>query len=168
MFVGCKAIGIMTNLHRLFLTSTCYCAALVTFGCSSNLSSTTSKSNQTYNLKGSITVVSERQYFGIRQGKEGKPGEECFMVGPYSDIAEGMKIVVKNGKGEILAIGSMSGGKFNESGYTQSSCTFKFLVNNIPKSDFYIVEGGRRGENQYSFAEMEQSKWNLEYSLGSK
>lgn len=146
----------MKNSIYSFSSLLSVCLVLGTIGCSSK---------PTYNLQGSVTVVGEKPDFAIGRGQQGGLGDDCFTGGGYSDIAEGMEVVVKNGKNETLAIGRLSNGKFTKAGDWDRSCTFNFSVQNLPKADFYVVQVGRRGEKQYSLSEMEQSSWRLEYSL---
>lgn len=151
----------MRNSTRLLPSLFCTYLLLSTLSCSSNSTS----SLPTYNLQGSITVVGEKPDFAIGKGQQGGLGDDCFTGGGYSDIAEGMEVVVKNGKDETLAIGRLSGGKFTKAGSWDRSCTFNFSVQNIPETSFYVIQTGGRGEKQYSLSEMQQSNWNLEYSL---
>jgi hypothetical protein len=39
-------------------------------------------------------------------------------------------------------------------------------VNNIPKSDFYVISVGNRGDMNYSFDEMQKENWVVSLGLG--
>ncbi len=47
------------------------------------------------------------------------------------------------------------------------SCDFPIVVPNVPKSDFYTIEVGHRGELTYSFAEMVAQNWTVGFTLGN-
>lgn len=132
------------------------CLVLSTLGCSLR---------PKHDLQGSITVVGTE--FQTGRGQDGKVDDDCYTWGGYADIAKGMEVLVKNGEGKTLAIGRLSGGKFTKvdtAGY-RKTCTFSFSVQNIPKTEFYVVDAGRRGEKQYSFSELQELDWKLEYLL---
>lgn len=130
-------------------------------------SSIASCASYDYKLNGSITVQGDKPDFAVGRGQRGTIGDTCFTSGGYSDLAEDMQVSIKNGKDETLALGRLSSGKFTKAEGWTMACTFTFTVANIPKSDFYKVEAGRRGVMSYSFQELEQANWRVDYSLGN-
>ncbi|MBE9216805.1 PASTA domain-containing protein [Plectonema cf. radiosum LEGE 06105] len=110
-----------------------------------------------YELKGSVRLLDSEI-----QGTD----DYCYGSGGYSDIKGGMSVTVRDGKGNILATGNTESGVRPPGEYSNIQCTFSFNVNNIPKTEFYSVEVGRRGQMNYSYEEMNKQKWELVLSLG--
>jgi len=95
-------------------------------------------------------------------------GDPCSGSGGYADIRAGTQVVVTDGTGNVLAkseLGSGSGLK-GEIQDMVLSCKFNFDVSSVPKSDFYKVSVGHRGELTYSYAEMQQNAWTVGFTLG--
>lgn len=86
----------------------------------------------------------------------------CFGSGGYSDIGPGTQVVVKDRSGKIMATGSLGPGKARGG----SICQFKFAME-VPSSDFYSFEVGRRGSITYTPEELEAAGWHVGFSLGS-
>jgi hypothetical protein len=86
-------------------------------------------------------------------------GVGCSGSGGYSDIHSGTQVFLKNGKGDVLANGSLSSGV----GGTRF-CTFSFTMPITEGEDTYIVEVGKRGQLSYSFTELKND--GLALSLG--
>jgi hypothetical protein len=103
----------------------------------------------------------------------GYPGQPCnqYRRG-YQDIMQGVSIVVKDGGGDIMASLNTSPGINVDTGVeTNSSESFVVCVVSIPEfqvpdSDFYVFEFGRRGTVTKSRQEMQASNWKLELSIG--
>lgn len=81
--------------------------------------------------------------------------------GGYDDIRDGADVTVKDGAGELLGTGVLTGGTATDVGVT-----FAFTVEGVPDSDFYQVEVSHRGALSYSRAELEDAGWVVEASLG--
>jgi hypothetical protein len=94
-------------------------------------------------------------------------GEHCAGSGGYSDIKDAMPVTIKDGAGAIIAKGVTGDGTRPKDGgeYSSIKCRFEFKVENVPKSDFYQVEIGRRGGLTFSFDEMQKKEWKVESSL---
>jgi hypothetical protein len=87
----------------------------------------------------------------------------CYGKGGYKDISSGMTVKVQDGKQNILALGK------TEVGYSDGTafgCSLEFEVNDVPKSDFYVITVGNRGGINYSFDEMNKRDWKVYVSLG--
>jgi hypothetical protein len=84
----------------------------------------------------------------------------CAGRGGYSDIRPGLQVLVKNGSGETLGISDLGVGDKTEF----PTCKFPFKVTDLPRSDFYSIEVGRRGSLEYSFNDLKERDWivNLE------
>jgi hypothetical protein len=114
-------------------------------------------SSQDYEITGSLTLTDSDGWEWVGD----TDNAVCTGEGGYSDIGAGTQIVVKDGSGEILGTGSLDAGK-----EAFPSCVFTFTVSELPRSDFYSVESGRRGSLSYSFEEMEDQSWIVFLSLG--
>ena len=90
------------------------------------------------------------------------PEDNCYGTGGYSDIRSGLAVTVRDSAGRTLATGRLSPG----TRASLSRCIFEFEVWDIPQSDFYSFEVGRRGELTYSHREMETSGWDVSFELG--
>lgn len=109
-----------------------------------------------HTLTGSITLI---------DSELGGSTENCYGTGGYDDIREAMTVTVRDGAGEILAVGDADAGKAPEGEDYFVQCVFSFQVDEVPSSDFYSVEVGRRGELNYSLEEMEEQDWTVNLSL---
>lgn len=67
----------------------------------------------------------------------------------YSDIGRDTPVIVKNGKGEILASTALGAGKQDG-----AQCTFSFSFPLTEGQDRYVVSVGRRGEFIYTFDQL--------------
>lgn len=110
-----------------------------------------------YQVKGAVRLIDSK----IR-GTD----DYCYGSGGYSDIKGAMPVTIRDGKGNILATGNTESGKRPSGKYSNVICKFSFKVNDVPKTDFYSVEIGRRGQINYSYEEMQEKKWELILSLG--
>lgn len=94
-----------------------------------------------------------------------RTSEGCSGTGGYSDVHAGMQVVIKNEKGEILALGEL-GPDRNPGQYSEVSCVFPFVVKDIPRADFYEIEVGKRGSLKYSIEDLRKAGWVVGFSLG--
>jgi hypothetical protein len=92
--------------------------------------------------------------------------KSCLGLYGYSDINEGLAIVVKNKIGEILARGSLKAGQRT----SINRCFFPIEVNNVPHADVYVIEIGNLtgGNLTYAKEELENRDWKIELSLGER
>jgi hypothetical protein len=98
----------------------------------------------------------------------GGTASDCYGNGGYDDIEAGMPVTIRDGQGTILATGQVgTGTQPSDSQYSSVMCVFDFQVDNVPKADFYAIEVGRRGQLNYSFAEMKEKDWTVSLSLGT-
>lgn len=91
-------------------------------------------------------------------------GNEAVKSGGFDDIVPGAQILVKNGSGTILATSVLGEGVVTE-GRTYHFCEFPFSVQNVPASDFYVIEMGSRGGMTYSVQDLEQQNWQVSLKL---
>ena len=77
----------------------------------------------------------------------------------YSDIGSGTQVMVKNGKGEILASAPLGEGHGDD-----VNCTFSFTSPITEGEDRYVVSVSHRGEFSYSFDQLQRG--GVEIHLG--
>ena len=77
-------------------------------------------------------------------------GTKCQGVHGYSDVGGSTQVVVKNGKGEIVASTSLGEGHGND-----ETCTFSFTFPITEGQDRYVISVGHRGEFSYSFEQLQ-------------
>ena len=79
-------------------------------------------------------------------------------------MEEGLQVVVRNEKNEILAIGQL--GSDNYTGqYPGVVFEFPFVIKDIPRANFYQIEVGRRGSLKYSIDDLRKAGWVVRFSL---
>jgi hypothetical protein len=93
----------------------------------------------------------------------------CFGTGGFSDINAGAQVVVKDGAGNVLAVGELGEGQrwIPLIHYNPLDCMFAFTVTGVPDAPFYSVEVSHRGALTYAGAVLEAKSWTLDLSLGS-
>lgn len=123
--------------------------------------------SSTGNLPQAPSVYSIRGSLNLIDSKIGGTLNKCYGTGGFDDIGPSMPVTVRDGKGNILATGTTgTGSQPQNSEYAAVECTFKFQVDNIPKSNFYSIEVNRRGELNFSFEEMQRKNWEVNFTLG--
>lgn len=120
--------------------------------------------------------------------------DSCSGTGGYSDFGPGMNVTVRDGSGEI--IGSSRTRAMTEDDYASDAsndsaeadadnddedraspaevaetifdvlgCSVAFEAD-VSTADFYSIEVGRRGEQNYSYDEMVEKDWTMSLTLG--
>ena len=111
-----------------------------------------------YSIKGKLQLIDAE----IRGSND-----NCYGTGGYSDMDGYIPITVWDGSGKMIATGHTSNGKRPNGEYSSVVCIFTFEIDNIPESNFYTIEIGRRGKLNYSFNQMQEMGWDLALSLGT-
>ncbi|WP_060711745.1 hypothetical protein [Pseudonocardia sp. HH130629-09] len=83
----------------------------------------------------------------------------CRLSSGYDDIVAGTAVTVRDSAGRIAGVGALGSGTGSSYG-----CTFSFVVDDIPASDFYTVEVGHRGEVTFTDAAVRNG--DIQLSLG--
>ncbi|MEY3305726.1 MAG: PASTA domain-containing protein [Pseudanabaena sp.] len=121
-----------------------------------------------YTIRGTLTLIDSAIDYSTTKPLGSMSQKEimalpCYGSGGYKDIQGGMTVKIQDGSQNILALGATELGYFDGSTVV---CSFKFQVNNVPKSNFYTISvGNRRGVN-YSFDDMKNMGWKVTLSLG--
>ena len=118
--------------------------------------SETTETIETNRFSGTLTLAGGYDF----DGPEGRTATTCWGVGGYSDIREGLQVVVRDSSSKILASTSLV---FDSASF---ACRLKWRADNVPKSDFYSIEIGSRGELIYSHEELESLRFHSDSSLG--
>lgn len=94
-------------------------------------------------------------------------GGECRAADGYADIAEGGQVTIKDSKGEIVAIGQLSGGiQTGSEGYNNRDsvlyelaiCAFSFSIEAPTGLGFYSIAVGNENRGQITYEESELSE----------
>jgi hypothetical protein len=115
-----------------------------------------SETIETIRISGTLTLAGGYDF----DGPEGRTATTCWGVGGYSDIREGLQVVVRDSSSKILASTSLV---FDNATF---ACRLKWRTDNVPRSDFYSIEIGRRGELIYSYEELESLRFRSDSTLG--
>jgi hypothetical protein len=76
----------------------------------------------------------------------GETGETCWGGIDYVDIAEGAEVIIRNGKGDSVGLGTLEAGTLTKSARGRT-CAWEFTVEDIPdEGELFTIEIGRRGE----------------------
>jgi hypothetical protein len=75
--------------------------------------------------------------------------DRCYGAAGYADIEDGKQIIVLDGDGKVLGVGTL--GESSMPDVAQGSlalgdCVFRFHVRDVPKAAFYVIDGGNKGE----------------------
>jgi hypothetical protein len=87
----------------------------------------------------------------------------CSGTGGYSDITDGLGVIVRDEAGKTIGTGSLTTDTAKSS---SRGCAFTFTVPLTDDAQFYEVEVGHRGKITHSRAEMESSGWTIDLTLG--
>ena len=90
-----------------------------------------------------------------------KAGDSCEGTGGYDDINRSTQVVAKDGN-DILAITSLGAGSADSTG----NCLYSFTLNNIDKKDFYSFEVSHRGVLNFSYDELKDQDYKVDFTLG--
>jgi len=102
-----------------------------------------------------VLIETSKPFFSSIEANDGK----CHGVRGYSDVGSGTQVMVKNGKGEILASTTLGEGHGDE-----VNCRFSFSFPITEGQDRYVVSVGRRGEFSYDFEQLRRG--GIEIHLG--
>jgi hypothetical protein len=86
-------------------------------------------------------------------------GTKCHGTHGYSDVGGGTQVIVKNGRGEIIASTTLGDGHGDG-----TNCRFGFTFPITEGQDRYVLSVGHRGEFSYSFEQLQRGA--VEIHLG--
>jgi hypothetical protein len=100
--------------------------------------------------------------------------EDCFGTRGYSDLYDGSLISLLNGQGQEVARGQLSAGTLTGSDVVNQlktkpwtmNCKMSFRIDDVPGHSSYSIKLGQRGENLYSFQDLETSDWVIALEIG--
>lgn len=121
---------------------------------------------ETHDISGRFVLDDSSSYYtsGIRTiGSSG-----CEGTNGYDDINDSTQVTISDSKGRTLAVTELENGHTAGSGSLYvSECFWDWSADNVPDSDFYVVEVGHRGKLTFSKSDMESHDWLVLSSLGS-
>jgi hypothetical protein len=126
--------------------------------------STSLSQSITRSISGSVLILDEHYGFA---GKPCNPYRKSFQ-----DLKHGFSIVVRSGKGDVLATTSIPAGSLVETGKeigaTESlvMCVVTIPKFQVPDSEFYTFELAGRKPVVRSRVELESDKWKLDLTIG--
>lgn len=91
-----------------------------------------------------------------------RSGDICYTTGGYSDIKIGTPVTVKDAAGTIIGVSELIPGGIPGAG----QCRFAFYLRQVPMTDIYQIEVGRRGALPYKRADLDSMNWTVEFTLG--
>jgi len=103
-----------------------------------------------FTVAGSLTLKDPGGVFYV---SDGSAGDSCTGKGGYDDMRRGATVVVRNSRGEKLALGALDVGFLTEdsSEYLPAPCVFGFQIAGVPvDGDLYSVEVASRGEINFT------------------
>ena len=75
--------------------------------------------------------------------------------------------MVKDESNKVIGSGYLQqGGLSLDFNSGDATCSFSFLIKELPKAEQYQVELGRRGSMTYSFADRVASNWTIGLKIG--
>jgi hypothetical protein len=124
-------------------------------------SSATTTTVERYTMTGRFVLQGEAGDADTEYEKASGLGLACAGTGGYDDIEGGLEVTVRDANDTIIGDSALSEGAALADG-----CSFDFKVPNLPRTTFYKVKVGNRGEQNYSFDEMKAAGWHISLSLG--
>ncbi len=129
---------------------------LLVVGCASN--GTAETSDETGRV---VTgIVSAPVDFGTLVDSEVVAlGDPCTLRDGYADLGEGASVTIRDGKGEIVAMGDLGKPKLaanpGDTKVHQTYCQAMFIVADVPVGrGFYSIEVSNRGEVEFAEADL--------------
>ena len=123
----------------------------------------TTRPPTTHVINGSVTVV-----VIYTEGV----GAACSSPTGYEDIGAGTQVTVKNEAGTVIGSTQLQSGHEVSAGLADHPeydlCRYNFgPITAVPDASFYGIEVAKRGQVNYSAAQMRQSGWHADQRVGS-
>ena len=140
--------------------------ALILAGCGGAVATSTPGEATPPTITGTFTL-SDPGGIAIERETGTRYPIRCEGTGGYSDVTEGLDVIVSDQDGRIIGTGRLTQeGMDRESIGTDDLCAFSFSVPVTDPAAFYSIEVGDRGELTYSHADLEGMGWAVEATLG--
>ena len=124
---------------------------------------------ETYKISGVFTAYGDSSSLGLNSELPKRlqtEDSECFGFNGYDDLHLGTSVTVSDGEGNVIGVGEVRSSEVKSEASTSRSCAFKFVVEDLPRADFYAVEVSHRGAVTFSFDELEEEGWRIQLSIG--
>lgn len=107
--------------------------------------------SQTFTVRGELDLVGESSSAWLN---DAQTGGACYSASGYEDVAQGVAVTIRNGQGDKVALGRLSGGTTADVSKTPRVCVFRFKIAGVPLgSEVYSVEVSHRGEIDFKRAD---------------
>lgn len=90
----------------------------------------------------------------------------CAGKGGFVDIVVGAQVTIKDQTGAVIGLTNLDRGTADVSSASVATCTFPFLVADVPTATFYSIEISHRGEVRYAAADLAAKQWSVALTLG--
>ncbi len=90
-------------------------------------------------------------------------GSPCYVPPDWGNESDGDQVVVANGSGTTLGVGSLTDGTAVDTG--GGGCQFTFAVPGVADSSFYTVTIDGHSGPQYSESQLQGNGWTVSLSL---
>ena len=94
-------------------------------------------------------------------------GSECVGAGRFRDFSEDAEIGIYTVDEELLAAATLVESELVHEGVVFHECEMRFVIEEIPYQDAYIVGITNRSVLTYDYGELEELDWTLELTYGS-
>ncbi len=134
---------------------------------------TTTTAPPTYTITGSLVLEGTLFSLDNTDTISYQRGGACWGTNGYDDVKEGAQVTVENENGATIGTSALDAGQLAEDPAkmrdptAKTTCSFSFVVRDVPKARFYKVEVSHRGQVTYSFDQLVNNSWSAELSLGS-
>ena len=118
-------------------------------------------SASTYNLSISLVVYES----GLNTGKPELDPPTCGFTGKYKDLNKKTAVEVRDGNGNLLALGVLGSPTTTPNKPYNSDCLYQPIIK-LKKSDFYQVKIGTRYDELFSFQNLVDEQWKIPLSIG--
>jgi len=144
---------------RFFGTNAGIAIVLLLAGCGSASSRPTAFAEKTHALHGQLLLSDNSDPFNHLPDQKCSGGDDANL----STYAAGARVTVKNGAGDLIAMGSLDEG--TTTGKGGETCKEEFAIPNVPQAHSYRVQIADRYEVNYSQVEMEAGGWRVLMSI---
>ena len=130
-------------MSRSVLAATVLLASVAIAGCSS--------APETFTVTGTVVmpIPDDQVFTGLEvEGQGPVPKTECEGKGSHADVTAGAQVLIRDGRGKLLAVGELGPGAVQ---VEASSCSFALTVDGVPiEKALYSLEVAHRGANHYT------------------
>ena len=121
-------------------------------------------SQEKHTIMGSLELaLGSRDYRDANFFPGSVDGDQCSGRNSFTDLKGQLQVILLDGSGNTIATGQTEYGAYKRFGET---CVFAFTLNNVPDSDFYEIQVGRRQGPTFTREELESLNWEMVLTIG--